>query len=89
MHSFGILAYNSFKMDSRTIVLRLVLWILCLGLVFTVPLRLFYPYGPSRQDEVLRNIDDHSSTEIQLRTPINYFANLFTSVFVSIYQISG
>lgn len=70
-------------MDSRTIFLQLVLWIVCLGLVISVPLRLFYPYGVSRRDEVLRRIDDHSSTEFQLRTPINFFDNLFTSVFVN------
>ena len=71
-------------MDPRTIILQLMLWILCLGLVISVPLRLFYPYGERRGDDVLRKIDDHSSTEIQLRTPINFFDNLFTSVFVSI-----
>lgn len=71
-------------MESRTKVLQLLLWILCLGLINSVPLRLFYPYGERRGDEVLRRIDDHSSTEFQLRTPINYFDNLFTSVFVSI-----
>ena len=64
--------------------LHLLLWVLCLGLAVSVPLRLFYPYGDSRNDEVLRPDDDHSSTEIQLRTPINFFDNLFTSIFVSI-----
>lgn len=63
--------------------LHLLLWVLCLGLVVSVPLRLFYPYGDSRNDEVLRTNDDHSSTEIQLRTPINFFDNLFTSIFVN------
>ena len=74
---------HNFKMESRTKVFQLVLWILCLDLINSVPLRLFYPYGERRGDDVLQSIDDHSSTEIQLRTPINYFDNLFTSVFVS------
>lgn len=58
--------------------------LVCFSYVTSVPLRLFYPYGESRADTHLQHVDDISSPEIQLQTPVHFYDGFYTSIFVSI-----
>lgn len=63
---------------------------LVLGIVFcvfgsisAVPFSLFFPSGEDRGDKILRAGDDVSSDEIPLRTPIVYFDQLYSSIYIN------
>lgn len=51
--------------------------------VNSVPLSLFYEFGPESGDSVLPAGDDLSSSEIQLLTPVAFFDQVHPSIFVS------
>lgn len=61
---------------------RVLLWLLCCGAVGALPIGEFYPHGPN-VDKSLPKVEDISSTEIFLTTPITFFGELHSSLFVS------
>lgn len=61
-----------------------ILVFVCLGYVSALPMRSFYNYGTAQGDSRLTKADDISSPEIQLRSPIFFYDDMYTSIFVSI-----
>lgn len=58
--------------------------VLCIfGCSLAVPFSLFFPSGEDRGDRVLRAGDDVSSDEIALQTPIAYYDDRYSSIFVN------
>lgn len=63
--------------------------VLCIfGCSLAVPFSLFFPSGEDRGDRVLRAGDDVSSDEIALQTPIAYYDDRYSSIFVSLCFMS-
>ncbi|XP_064599623.1 nidogen-1-like isoform X3 [Liolophura sinensis] len=52
--------------------------------VNSVPLSLFYEFGPESGDSALPAGDDLSSSEIQLLTPVAFFDQIHPSIFVNL-----
>ena len=60
----------------------------CVVVAQCLPRDRFYAFGPSAGDRRLPRGDDTSSTEIPLDTPILFYENAYSSLYVSILALS-
>lgn len=58
--------------------------LLFLGLTSALQRGFLYPHGRGVPDQILPPQDDVSSPEVFLKTPIVFYNDVYTSVFVSI-----
>lgn len=72
-------------MDTMKVLLCICVYLCNFG-DFTagVSFRMLFPFGEEEGDTVLQTGDDVSSNEIQLKTPIVFYDQRYSSIYVSI-----